>query len=275
MPEVTDPVLDQPHVIRLPSKGLPYLDDRGQALLPDGQVKVRPMTGEEDAMLASNLTVSEKLVRLIAACAPLPPGLSELSLLHADAVVLLTSIRVATYGTHIPVSAVCPYCDHRFSHTLNVATDLVQETLPRVVKGQTYSYDARQGIEIELPVCKKKCKVSLPTAGDDVRVSLLKPSNLPEFARKNPEWYMRKVLAIREFDGRRITHAVPSDLHAIMEVIRSLHVKDIGQIDAAIKRHSPYCGIVGQTSCPSCKEEVTVPIGLSLDFFRDAEVDAE
>jgi len=106
-------------VVQLPSRGKFY-----QGKLPKGEVKIRNLTSEEEAILLSpdqnRLRILDRVLErcLVSKEVPL------MKLLSADRTFLLFRIRVLTHGVDFSATMRCPSCGNQFPTSLDLAKDL-------------------------------------------------------------------------------------------------------------------------------------------------------
>lgn len=115
--------------LELPSKGEWYTE--GSLEMPESQeVEVFPMTAKDDILLQTPdaLMNGTATSTVIESCIPsIKDGMSVPSV---DLDAILISIRIATYGNEMDISASCPECKETSDYVIDMSTILGKITVP-------------------------------------------------------------------------------------------------------------------------------------------------
>lgn len=170
--------------VTLPSGGKFYDGEDGPA---DGIIHVRPMTGEEEQILATPRFVKKGTAVNMIFNRCIQENYSSENFLSADRTFLLIWLRGISYGPNYDVEVVCPFTDKKFSESVDLNLDVdmcppdfnsqsLQGTLPRTKYHFTYRL-ARGNDEQRISEYRdKRSKFDTSTQADDTllyRTSLL------------------------------------------------------------------------------------------------------
>lgn len=272
------------HEVVLPSHGIPYVDANGDQLLPDGKVRVRSMTGAEEAVLNSaQFNEHTKAAKVIEACTKLvtPDGkrFDVRDLITTDRLILMLFIRAFSLGAKYRAPAVCS-CGNSFTTDLDLVKDMDVQEMPRKItnsKGEVveYRYDPIEGIRHKLPASKVDVVLRLLTGRDEefmYRESAKDKSTfLPPGLTGDKTYFLRIMLAVREFGGRKFDRSSTEDMKAMCAIIKALPIRDTQSLNAVYMKHDVGIPLAFPTTCPACGEEAEVYLRLTNDFFRASD----
>ena len=234
----------------LPSKGLVY-----NQKIPS-KVTLRSVTTEEEMRrLSPNDSDYESTCDLIDSCLVTKLPISAYDLCMGDYQYLLTKLWLVSYGKDYKVVIQCPNCDEVTQATVNLETIEVHE-----LDEDNFNLD----MDIELPVTKKKIKLSMQTPRmlDTIKE---KAKNLRRKTKTNLNYELMfsAMSLISEVDGKEMNEM---NLEAL---IKKLPVKDIYYI---INKGDELNGKVGlDTSviakCSNCNYEVVTNFRLEPKLF--------
>lgn len=137
--------------IVLPSLGRFYNGEDGPM---DGVLHIRPMTGEEEQILATPRFAKKGVAMDMIFDRCLKESYKSVNLLMIDRVYILIFLRGISYGPDYEVEVTCPFTDKKFSTTIDLNLDMdtcpddftstsLQGVLPKT--GYTYQYRLATG----------------------------------------------------------------------------------------------------------------------------------
>jgi hypothetical protein len=240
--------------ITLPSLGKFYDGSIGPL---DGKLHVRPMTGHEEEILATQRFVKKgQAVNMIfSRC--LKEKFDSNKLLVADRTYLLLYLRGISYTPNYDVSLKCPECDHQFEETIDLDS-LYLNFCPNNF-GPTSLKD-------QLPTSGLIFSYRLPTGEDERKVQdyrdhkakISKQFNTSE--RTDDSLLYRTAIMLNDISGIANTDE-------ILEVIRNLQMNDVVYLRNLI--NSPPFGVDTNIAihCPNCPAEFDVDLPIESNFF--------
>lgn len=275
------------HEFTLPSHGIPYMDRERNPLLPGGHVRIRSMTGEEEAILNSaQFNDQAKLAKIIEACTSLarPDGrrFDPRDLLTTDRLILVLVIRAFSLGAVYRLPCACPKCEHEFTFDVDLLNTLDVQEMPRRIteKGpdgedaeKVYEYDPVEGIECKLPATGHDLRLRLLTGRDEdfMAREATKGKNskfLLGNVKGDPSYYLRMMLAIRSINGQTFEHSAEKDMHALCQFVRALPVRDTAFMNKVYAKYDVGIPTSFKTNCPACGAEVVALLRMTSEFFR-------
>ena len=216
--------------IDLPSKNKFYiLKD------PAAPISVRPMTFEDEKVLASNTNREDGVNLLLERCVT---NIDISQLLLMDKLSLILKIREISFGDKYTIEHICGQCNAK-----NELTFSINEFTTKYVED-----DLTDPQEVELPTLKKTVKVRLPRIADESLLS--NPNTLFENL-----WHF--VLDI----GGNTKKSV------ISKVIQRLPVKDFHVLTDLIFGLKYGIDLRGQFKCDSCQNVSIAEIPFTENFF--------
>jgi hypothetical protein len=157
LPDILERIKEKSSIydeILLPSRGVFYDGENGPS---DGVIKVKPMTGKEEEILATPRFV-KKGVAMNMIFNKCINGYASENLLTVDRIFLLIYLRGISYTPIYEVEITCPFTDRKFNHVIDLNNDLtlnycpdefsesdLKDTLP--ISGLRYSYRYSVGLD--------------------------------------------------------------------------------------------------------------------------------
>lgn len=121
--------------ITLPSLGRLYVNQAGEALLPDGQVQIRQMTTKERSILEeSGVSGPERVNMLIERCSKLPQGITHEELLASDRLAILLALRALTFGGMYNFNWSCQSCGAGNKSKIDIMEELNEDTPDKIAR---------------------------------------------------------------------------------------------------------------------------------------------
>jgi hypothetical protein len=241
---------------KLPSGGLLYEKSDDAEDFPD-KVTVHPFDFVTESILLSNMTSTDKSLRILEAVADFPKGFDARNLLVADEYVILAIARALTYGETYKFATICPNpsCSHEEAHNM-----LIPDELPIKV----WSKKDVSNLHVQLPNIKDRVDLRFLTVGDEVIIQ--KQAEQRESLREGFDVkYLRKMaMHIRAVNNEEI-----ADYSEAEEYLRN-NVKgaDMVAFKEAILEKS--CGIIPNwdIECDKCGKQYISSIPIVRHFFR-------
>lgn len=236
--------------VQLPSMGKFYNGSDGPQ---DGVVFLRPMTGQEEQILATpRFAKRGKAIDMIfedCIQGKIDPG----KLLSIDRTYLLIYLRIISHGPGYEVEVKCPECAHKYPSTVDL-NQLSVETCPEEF--------GPESLDDVLPDSEFKFSYRLARGADDVEINQHRERRTKQWgdAARDDTMHYRTALLLNEIEGI-------SDKAQIQQLASKLPIKDIAYIRDLI--NNPPFGIdTGvEMLCPSCYAEYTVDLPLESNFF--------
>lgn len=129
----TNPLVNhfrQPSIfLKLPSQGS-YWPDGALSFTVTGELPVYPMTTKDEIVLRTpdSLINGSGVVEVIKSC--IPNIVDPWATPSIDIDACLIAIRIASYGTDMNISSLCPNCKSTNDHTIELSSALDQITMP-------------------------------------------------------------------------------------------------------------------------------------------------
>ncbi len=235
--------------IELPSKGRFYDGVNGPA---GGVVAIRPMTGEEEQILATPRFVrkGQAINMIFSKC--LKDGFRPENLLTIDRTYLLIYLRGISYSPEYDVEVKCPECDKKFATTIDLNT-LFVEPCPDDYGPELYDV---------LPTSKYKFSYRLSTGRDEQEIQDYRDRKLKMFGDSAADDTLthRTAQLLMEIEGL-------TDKRELQMLIKSLPINDVSYIRGCV--NEPPFGVDTDVEivCPSCLQEFQVDLPLEANFF--------
>jgi hypothetical protein len=235
--------------IQLPSMGRFYDGNNGPV---DGKLHIRPMTGEEEQILASQrLSVKGQSINMILERCIQEPFRAQ-DYLVVDRTYLLIYLRGISYTVEYPVELTCDSCDSKFDYSimlneLNIDDcpegfgPVLSDVLPK--SGYRFSY-------------------RLPTGTDDVNVTDHREQRIKRFG-KNAEddtLLFRSAMLLNEIEG-------VNDKKKLEILLRKLPILDVNYIRTSTMDVPFGVNTKINVGCPNCMNEFTVELPYESNFF--------
>lgn len=250
--ELIENLRDKSHVydeVILPSKGNFY---DGQDGPTDGILHIRPMTGEEEQILATPRYVrkGQAINMIFQRC--LQEHVRTEELLSTDRTFLLIWLRGISYGHEYEVEVKCPNCDKKFNHVIDLNALTVNDCPPSF-KGP---------LEGTLPVSGYKFKYRLSRGRDENAVQEYRDKQLRMFGDSGSDDTLiyRTASLVEHIEGLK-------DKHELVMLLKKLPIQDVAYLRNLIV--DPPFGVDTkvQIICASCLEEFEVDLPLEANFF--------
>lgn len=241
---LTDVITWEP--IELPSKGKFYDN------IP-GVLHVRPMTGEEEQILATPRFVRKgKAIDMIfEKC--IRENIDTSELLSVDRTYLLIFLRGISYTPEYDVEIKCPECSNKYNAVINL--DQVEvEHCPDV-----FDVNALSGV---LPTTGFKYKFRLATGDDEQAITRYRDNRVKEFGdqAEDDTLLYRTALLMEFIEG-------VGDKHELNHLLKRLPINDVAHLRNAVSE--PPFGVdtqIGQV-CPYCTADFEIDLPLESNFF--------
>lgn len=251
----------------LPSQGLYY-----DGAVPGGKVQVRPMTLQEDKILATQrLAQSGKSLDIIfKKCLKFPtPDFDPINLLAGDRVFLLYYLRGITHGNEYEFIVRCPN-----EECGQATTDIYDfNNLASTIKRP--NPDLTEPFKVVLPFLSKK-------VGQEfwVKVRLLRGYDMQ--AMMNQKKVVRKLQGGRPIvSSESVDDTLEENLNMLIveamghkdktkieQLVGRLHASDTATIREFIRENTPGIDTSITIKCSACGNEVQMELPITESFFR-------
>jgi hypothetical protein len=236
--------------ITLPSKGRFYDGDDGPV---DGVIHIRPMTGEEEQILATPRFVrkGQAIDMIFKSC--MQENFQVEKLLTQDRTYLLIYLRGISYSPEYEVEIGCPSCETKFSTVLDL-NSLFVDFCP-----DDYGKNLQHGT---LPTSGYSFKYRLSTGSDETELTEYRDRRIKQFgdSATDDSLAYRTACLLDEIEGLKGTGE-------LLTLIKNLPISDVTHLRNTI--NEPPFGVdtmVGIT-CASCLHEFEVDLPLESNFF--------
>lgn len=236
--------------ITLPSKGKFYDGTNGPK---DGVLHVRPMTGEEEEILATPRWVKrgEAINRIFNKC--VQENFPSQKLLAIDRTFLLIFLRGISYTPEYEVEIKCPSCDRRFSNVINLdelvvdecpadfGTDSLTDILPN--SGFSFSYRLETGEDDHIIQEYKERRAKFDTSNES-----------------DDSMNYRTALLLEDIEGLK-------GKLEIQKIIKNLPGDDLSYLRSKV--NDPPFGVDTKISipCTVCMHEFEIDLPMETSFF--------
>lgn len=234
---------------KLPSLGVFYDGSDGPT---DGVLHIRPMTGEEEQILATPRFVRKGLAINMIFQRCIKENIKPDNLLSVDRTYLLIWLRGISYGHAYEVEIRCPECDKKFPHTINL-DQLMVNYCPT---------EFRSPLSDVLPKSGLKFNWRLPRGKDENQVTDYRERRTKEFGESavDDSLLYRMALMLDDIEGL-------SNKTEILVLLKKLHIQDIAYL-RNLSSEPPFgvdtkCG----ASCGYCFHDFEVELPLEAGFF--------
>lgn len=235
--------------IILPSRGVFYDGNNGPS---DGILHIKPMTGEEEQILATPRFVrkGQALNMIFSRC--IQEKIKPEELLTIDRTYILIYLRGISYSTSYDVEIKCPECERKFSTEIDLNSLLV-ETCPDNYGPQ---------LQDVLPTSKYKFRYRLSKGRDETDIQDHRDKRIKNFGDNATDDTLtyRTSLLLEEVEG-------VTDKRDLQTLVRSLPISDVSYIRNLI--NDPPFGVNTKVDsvCPSCLQEFELDLPLETSFF--------
>lgn len=237
--------------IMLPSKGKFYDGVNGPA---NGIVNIRPMTGEEEQILATPRFVrkGQAINMIFKRCLLEGEQFAPENLLTADRTYLLIYLRGISYSNHYDVEVKCPECEKKFSADIDLAT-LFVEHCPD---------EFGPLLEDKLPTTGLSFRYRLSSGRDEQEITEYRDRRLKMHGDQASDDTLthRTSMLLEDIDG--IT-----DKAELQILLKNLPINDVSHIRNCL--NEPPFGVDTNVEifCPSCMQEFEMDLPLEANFF--------
>jgi hypothetical protein len=237
--------------ITLPSKGVFYDGENGPR---DGVIHIRPMTGEEEQILATPRFVrkGQAINMIFNRC--MQEKYNAEDFITQDRTFLLIYLRGISYTPSYDVEIKCPSCDTNFTTTIDLNT-LEVELCPN-----NFGLDSMRGT---LPTTSLPFSFRLATGADEQTVQDYRDRRVKNFdvsGRADDTLLFRLALMVEDISGL-------TDKSEIQQILRSLPINDVNYLRNVI--NEPPFGVdteIGM-ACEFCSHEFEIELPLEANFF--------
>lgn len=235
--------------VQLPSKGKFYDGVNGPR---NGILSVRPMTGEEEQILATPRFVrkGQAINMIFQKC--IKENYKVENLLTQDRTYLLLYLRGISYSHSYDVEVKCPECASKFSTNVDLSSLYVNEC------------PAEFGplLEDTLPNSKLPFKYRMSTGRDEQEINEHRERRLKQFGDSATDDTLtyRTAQLVEEIAG-------VTDKAEIQILIKNLTLNDVSYLRSVI--NEPPFGVDTnvEINCPSCTAEFNIDLPLEANFF--------
>jgi len=235
--------------IELPSKGRFYDGSDGPA---NGIVSIRPMTGEEEQILATPRFVrkGQAINMIFQRC--LKEQFRPEQLLTIDRTYMLIYLRGISYSPNYDVEVKCPECEKKFGTTIDLNT-LYVEPCPD-------SYGPL--LQDVLPTTKLPFTYRLSSGKDEQEITDYRDRRIKAFgdASADDTLIYRTAMLLDNIDGL-------NNKSELQILLKNLPISDVSYVRNCI--NEPPFGVDTNVEivCPSCLQDFTVDLPLEANFF--------
>lgn len=233
----------------LPSKGRFYDGENGPA---DGVLHIRPMTGEEEQILATPRFVrkGQALNMIFSRC--IKENFKPDNFLTVDRTYLLIYLRGISYSPLYDVEIKCPECEKKFSTEVDL-NSLVVESCPD---------EYGPVLEDVLPSSKYKFRYRLSQGKDENDIQDHRDRRIKNFGDSSADDTLiyRTALLLEDIEGL-------TDKKDLQVLIKNLPISDVSYLRNCV--NEPPFGVDTNVEmvCPSCLQEFDVDLPLEANFF--------
>lgn len=236
--------------VELPSKGRFYDGENGPS---NGIVSIRPMTGEEEQILATPRFVRRgQAINMIFQKCIKENNFRPENLLTIDRTYLLIYLRGISYSTKYDVEVKCPECEKKFGTTINL-DEMYVEGCPD---------NFGPILQDVLPTTKLPFSYRLSTGKDEQEITDYRDRRIKAFgdASADDTLTYRTAALLNEIDGIKMKN----DLQVLL---KNLPINDVSHIRNCI--NEPPFGVDTNIEivCPSCLQDFEVDLPLEANFF--------
>lgn len=237
--------------ITLPSLGRFYNGTNGPT---DGKIRIRPMTGSEEQILATQRFVKKgtAMNMIFDKCIKESKQYPSENLLVADRNFLLIYLRGISYGPEYEVEITCPFTDKKFNYTIDLNLDIIQ--CP-----EDFNPNSLNGV---LPRTKYEFSYRLPNGSDEQKIVDHRDRNTKfDNANKADDTLLyRTALLINEINEI-------SDEKEILVILKNLPIADVAYL-RNLTTNEPF-GVNTKILIPSpfTGEEFETELPFDTNFF--------
>lgn len=237
--------------IQLPSKGRFYDNNEGPS---DGVLHIRPMTGEEEQILATPRFVrkGQAINMIFSKCIKESAEFRPENFLTIDRTFLLIYLRGISYSPKYEVEIKCPECEAKFLTTIDL-NSLYVESCPD---------EYGPVLQDVLPTTKLPFSYRLSTGRDEQEITDHRERRVKAFGDSAADDTLtyRTASLLEEIDGI-------SNKNELQILLKNLPISDVSYVRNCI--NEPPFGVDTNVSitCPSCFAEFSIDLPLEANFF--------
>jgi hypothetical protein len=250
--ELLEGTKDTTHIyekIELPSLGKFYDGEDGPT---DGVIHIRPMTGEEEQILATSRFIKKGTAVNMIFNRCMQENYNSEEFLSADRTFLLIWLRGISYSADYDVEVTCPFTDKRFSETVDLNLDVT--LCPR-----DYGVNNLVGV---LPRTGYNFRYRLARGSDEQKIQEYRDrrSKFDTTGQADDTLLYRTALLIEEIEGL-------TNKDELLILLKKLPIQDVAHLRNVTS--DPPFGVdtkVTLTS-PFTQEEFDIDLPLEANFF--------
>ncbi|MCK9458567.1 MAG: hypothetical protein M0R80_02925 [Proteobacteria bacterium] len=234
--------------IELPSKGKFYDGTDGPR---NGKLHIRPMTGQEEEILATSRFVKKGKAMNMIFNHCIQEDYDAEKFLTEDRTYLLIYLRGISYTPQYDVEVKCPGCDRRFGHVIDL-NGLYVDACPA-------DFDANS-LKDQTPQTSIPFTYRLSRGEDEQRVQDYRERKGKNTTGTDDTLLYRSSLLVENLGGC-------TEKREILQLLKEMHINDVAHIRNTIAE--PPFGVDTSVDiyCPGCLEEFTIDLPLEADFF--------
>ena len=234
--------------IKLPSLGRFYNGEDGPQ---DGVLHIRPMTGEEEQILATPRFVKkgQAIDMIFQRC--IQEKYNVKNFLSVDRTFLLIYLRGISYGPDYEVEIICPNCEKKFATSINL--DLPVDTCPDNFGPELTGVLPKSGFRFSYRLSNGKDETDLQEHRER-RIKQYGDSSTDDTLSYRASQLVTRIEGVQ-------------DKNELLTLIRNLPVQDVAHLRGII--NEPPFGLDTKIplNCVSCLEEFDVDLPLDTNFF--------
>lgn len=250
--EKVDTGINRAFTVELPSLGILY-----EGKLPGGNVKLRPLTTAEEAILYNAASQgTDKIDQIIRACYLSKNEFDADELLITDRFYILLMLRTRAFGGRYEFPVKCQYCPQQFRHECNIGEDLEIKNMSE-------------------EVCEP-FEIRLPTKGDTIQTRFLRGKDERAVAKHAKRMRMKSAdPADPSFlyrMSRMLTHINGNEVKLLdaERYVRDLEMADSVHWQNKIEEAEAGVNLTVYAGCPGCGSENELQLPFTAEFFRPA-----
>jgi hypothetical protein len=250
--EVIDKIRPHSYVfdeVTLPSKGVFYNGSDGPT---DGILHLRPMTGEEEQILATPRFIKRGVAINMIFQRCLKENFKTDEFLSIDRTYLIIYLRGISYGPEYEVEVRCAECDKNFNHTINLSNLLIKPCPP----------DFTSPLTDTMPKCGIKVNWRLMRGKEESMVTDHRERFIKQYGDSSADDSLlyRMALMIEDIEGIK-------EKTEIMILLKKLPIQDIAYLRGLAL--DPPFGVDTKVpiACPFCYSDFDVELPLESGFF--------
>ena len=248
---------------KLPSRGVLY-----EGKIPDGDIGVRKLTANEEALLLS--AGSRGLARMetiLKKCVSLPNGFQHLDLLMTDRMACMLAMRTITFGPRYSFDYKCRFCNNMQKSEIDILEDLDENTPDaialKMLEKDIEDWTLEEPVEVMLDDAGKTVQMRFLRGHDEQRVvKRTKRLMLQSVDTGDPSYLFRFALQIVTIDGEE----VPLPKREMF--VRKLTATDTARMRIAVEAVEPGIDLTVYPECVACGAVNQMPMPFTAEFFR-------